>query len=73
MVASVLNTLKDGYDYSNCDTTFRFYWAEHKFSELQHKGNLSLALIPYRSLDTLNQFITQGKILNYNHRIHRNF
>ena len=51
---------KDGYDYSNCDTNFRFYWVEQKYAELQDRGNLSLALIPYRSLDTLQQFISQG-------------
>jgi len=49
----------DGYDYSNCDTNFRFYWVEQKYAELQDRGNLSLALIPYRSLDTLQQFISQ--------------
>ena len=45
-----------GYDYTNCETDFRFYWLQQKIAELGSiKGSIKIVLIPALQMNELSK------------------
>lgn len=73
--------LWNGYDYTECETDFRFYWLKEKYAELKHKGSINIELLEAHSLENFkevfsgdpNEIIGEGFIdgfLFYHNAVH---
>lgn len=60
----------DGYDYSECETEFRFFWLEQKIIEISDRGSMSIALVPSCPMDDIHRLFTQDLAEFYGYDIY---
>ena len=47
-----------GYDYTNCESDFRFYWLEQKMAEKDIIGSIRIVHLPAWSMMQMGEYLT---------------
>ena len=58
--------MQNNYDYSECESDFRFFWLKQKLDELhgKMKGNVTIKLLDAHPMSQILQILAEG-MCNY--------